>query len=108
MSAWYVFSAMGFYPFNPCGGEYVLGAPQVPSVKVSLRGDAEPRTLTIAAKGLSAERKYVRSAAFRPAGAPAAVPLGTAIHHADLVKGGELVFEMTDRPVRRGLHENAK
>ncbi len=108
MSAWYVFSAMGFYPFNPCGGEYVLGAPQVPSVKISLRGGAEPRTLTIAAKGLSAERKYVRSAAFRPAGAPEAVPLGTAIHHADLVKGGELVFEMTDRPVRRGVHENAK
>ena len=36
MSAWYLFSAMGFYPFNPCGGEYVLGAPQLPKVTIKL------------------------------------------------------------------------
>lgn len=36
MSAWYLFSAMGFYPVNPASGEYVLGAPQVPQVTLSL------------------------------------------------------------------------
>ena len=36
MSAWYLFSAMGFYPFNPCGGEYVIGAPQVPEARIRL------------------------------------------------------------------------
>lgn len=32
MSAWYVFTAMGFYPVNPVGGEYILGAPQLPKI----------------------------------------------------------------------------
>ena len=36
MSAWHLFSAMGFYPFNPCGGEYVIGAPQVPEARIHL------------------------------------------------------------------------
>ena len=36
MSAWYVFSAMGFYPVNPCGGEYILGAPQLPRITIEL------------------------------------------------------------------------
>ena len=43
MSAWYVFSAMGFYPFNPCGGEYILGAPQVPRVTIKLERRAGER-----------------------------------------------------------------
>jgi len=36
MSAWYIFSCLGFYPFNPCGGEFVLGAPQVPRAVIRL------------------------------------------------------------------------
>ena len=36
MSAWYVMSAMGFYPVNPCGGEYELGAPLFPEVRLHL------------------------------------------------------------------------
>ena len=95
MSAWYVFGALGFYPFNPCGGEYVLGAPQVPRVSLRL---ANGRTLSIVAKDLSAKNKYVKSAAYRAPGSPAARPLKTAILHEDLMRGGEIVFEMTDRP----------
>ena len=34
MSAWYIFSALGFYPFDPCGGEYVLGEPQFSEISV--------------------------------------------------------------------------
>ena len=86
MSAWYVFSALGFYPFNPCGGTYVLGAPQVPKAKISLPGG---RSLSVVAKGLSTENKYVKSAVFN------GKPVERAISHADIMAGGELVFEMT-------------
>ena len=86
MSAWYVFSALGFYPFNPCGGTYVLGAPQIPKATVSLAGG---KTLTVVANNLSFENKYVKSVTFN------GKPLDKTIEHADLMSGGELVFEMT-------------
>ena len=87
MSAWYVFSALGFYPFNPCGGTYVLGAPQIPKATVSLAGG---KTLTVVARNLSAENKYVKSVTFN------GKPLDKTIEHADLMSGGDLVFEMTN------------
>ncbi len=87
MSAWYLFSMMGFYPFNPCGGDYVIGAPQVEEVRLAL---PEGRTLTIRAKGLSEAAKYVKSVTLN--GKPIK---GGVLKHADLIKGGELVFEMT-------------
>ena len=85
MSAWYVFSAMGFYPFNPCGGDYVLGAPQVPKVVLNLPGG----TFTVVAKNLSKENKYVKSVTLN--GKPLE---GFILKHADVMAGGELVFEM--------------
>ena len=85
MSAWYVFSAMGFYPFNPCGGDYVLGAPQVPKVVLHLPGG----TFTVLAKNLSKENKYVKSVTLN--GKPLE---GFILKHADVMAGGELVFEM--------------
>lgn len=36
MSAWYAFSVLGFYPVNPCNGEYILGAPQIESAQIKL------------------------------------------------------------------------
>ena len=90
MSAWYVFSAMGFYPFNPCGGDYVLGAPQIPSVRISA---GNGRTFSVRADGLSEKNKYVKSVTLN--GKPVA---GFKIRYADIVAGGELVFEMSDRP----------
>lgn len=50
MSAWYMFSAMGFYPVNPVSGEYVFGAPQLPEFVLHL---ADGKTFTIKAEGLS-------------------------------------------------------
>lgn len=87
MSAWYLFSAMGFYPFNPCGGEYVIGAPQVPKVTLNL---ANGKTFTMTAKNLSMENKYVQSVILN--GKPVS---GFVLKHADVMAGGELVFEMT-------------
>ena len=88
MSAWYVFSAMGFYPFNPCGGEYVIGAPQLPRVTLNL---ANGKMFTMTAKGLSRKNKYVKSV--RLNGKPVK---NWKIHHSDIVRGGELIFEMID------------
>ena len=108
MSAWYVFAAMGFYPFNPCGGEYVIGAPQLPKVilylshkehkehkgKNSTRS-TRPNTFTVIAKNLSKENKYVKSVTLN--GKPVR---DWKIRHADIMRGGELVFEMTNNPKR--------
>jgi len=50
---------MGFYPFNPCGGEYVIGAPQVPQATLNL---ANGKTFTVTARNLSKSNKYVKTA----------------------------------------------
>ena len=98
MSAWYLFTALGFYPLNPCGGDYVIGAPQVPRAEIVLPGG---RRFVMTARGLSKACKYVRAVSFRPAGAASPRPLGGfLLKHSDVVNGGELVFDMTDRPPR--------
>ena len=95
MSAWYIFSAMGFYPFNPCGGEYVIGAPQVEKVTLSTRSSCSTRlnTFTVIARNISKENKYVKSVELN--GKPVA---DWKIRHSDIMRGGELVFEMSANP----------
>ncbi|MDE5837945.1 MAG: GH92 family glycosyl hydrolase, partial [Paramuribaculum sp.] len=56
MSAWYMFSAMGFYPVDPVSAQYVLGAPQMPGFKLHL---ADNKIFEIKAEGLSDKAKYV-------------------------------------------------
>ena len=87
MSAWHVFSVLGFYPFMPCGGEYVVGAPQLGKVTVRV-GE---KTLTVRANGISPTAKYVRSVALNGQAVD-----GFKLTHAQLAAGGELVFEMTE------------
>ena len=89
MSAWYLFSAMGFYPFNPCGGESVIGAPQVPKMTLNL---ANGKTFMMTAKNLSNENKYVKSVSLNGKSI-----VDWKIRHADIMNGGELVFEMITR-----------
>ena len=86
MSAWYIFSAMGFYPFNPCGGEYIIGAPQVACAKLKV----ESGEFKVVARNLSRENKYVKSVTLN--GKPIT---DWKIRHSDIMRGGELVFEMT-------------
>ena len=90
MSAWYLFSAMGFYPVNPAGGEYILGAPQIAKVVLTL---PDNKTFLIEAKGLSKENKYVKSVTLNGEAVE-----GLSIHHNDIMRGGTLVFTMTDQP----------
>lgn len=86
MSAWYIFSAMGFYPVDPVSGNYVLGAPQVNSLEITLPGN---KTFTMEARNLSKENKYVREILLNDK--PYA---NLSISHRDIMKGGKLVFEM--------------
>ncbi|GAB6007855.1 GH92 family glycosyl hydrolase [Dysgonomonas reticulitermitis] len=97
MSAWYLFSAMGFYPVNPAGGEYALGAPQVSKVVLTLPGN---KTFTMEAKGLSKENKYVKSVALN-----GKTVEGLSIHHKDIMDGGTLVFTMTDQPDNKDTNQ---
>ena len=90
MSAWYIFSAMGFYPFNPCNDGYVFGAPQIGKITLRLpRG----RTFTVEARNLSKENKYVQGITLNGKPFP-----GMKLEHADIMKGGTLVFEMGAAP----------
>jgi len=86
MSAWYMFSAMGFYPVNPVSGEYVFGAPQMPKFVFHLQ---DGKTFTVLAEGLSKEHKYVESITLN--GEPYTKNY---ITHEDIMKGGTLVYKM--------------
>lgn len=87
MSAWYVFSALGFYPADPVSGRYELGTPLYPEVTIHLPGG---NTFTLKASGVSREKCYVRSVKWN--GKPYDK---TYITHEQLLAGGVLEFEMT-------------
>jgi predicted alpha-1,2-mannosidase len=90
MSAWFVMSAMGFYPVTPGSGEYVVGSPLFERATIRLESG---RTFVVRANGASPAAVYVQSARLNGA------PLGRAVlDHAAVAAGGELVFEMGERP----------
>ncbi|HEU4472463.1 MAG TPA: GH92 family glycosyl hydrolase [Flavisolibacter sp.] len=111
-SAWYVFSALGFYPVCPGTSQYVLGTPLFRKTKLHFGNGKE---LVISAPGNGSERPYVQS-----------VKLNGLLHHKNwvdhynLLKGGSLDFSLsplpnkqrgTDRsafPYSFSLHENVK
>ena len=86
MSAWYMFTALGFYPLDPCGGDFVIGAPQLPGARIRL---GNGRTLKIAVRGFGSANSCVKSVTLD--GKPISDHV---LRHADIVRGGELVFEM--------------
>lgn len=88
MSAWYLFSAMGFYPMNPVSSELVFGAPQLPKVTLHL---ADGKTFAMEARNLSAENMYVDKIEWN--GQPYDQKF---ITYADIMGGGTLTFYMTD------------
>ncbi len=90
MSAWYVWSALGFYPVTPASLEYVIGAPQLGRAVIDVGGS---RTFTVVAEGLSARNLYIQSAALD--GRPYDKAF---VRHEDIVRGGTLRFVMGPRP----------
>lgn len=93
MSAWYLFSAMGFYPVCPGTDQYILGAPYLPYLRLQLPGG---KTFEIKAPGVSDKKRYVRS--IRLNGQPYTK---TYITHTDIIRGGTLEFEMSSTPNRK-------
>ena len=90
MSAWYVFSALGFYPVNPCSQTYDIGSPAMEKAVIQVN---DGNTFTITAKNFSEKNVYIRSVTLN--GQPLKKPF---IRHEDIINGGELEFEMGDRP----------
>ena len=90
MSAWYVFSAMGFYPVNPADGRYIIGSPLLDECTLKLAGNKEFRIRTIRK---SPEDIYIQS-----------VTLNGKKHkdffitHQDIMNGGTMVFKMGKKP----------
>lgn len=90
MSAWYVFSAMGFYPVNPADGRYIIGFPLLDECTLKLAGNKEFRIRTIRK---SPEDIYIQS-----------VTLNGKKHkdffitHQDIMNGGTMVFKMGKKP----------
>ncbi|SEN45040.1 alpha-1,2-mannosidase, putative [Sphingomonas gellani] len=93
-SAWFIMSALGFYPVDPVSATYVFGSPLFDRVEVAV---GHGRTLRITAEGNGAQNPYVQSVRWN--GRPYT---RNWISHADLVKGGELVFRMGPAPSRFG------
>lgn len=89
MSAWYIFSALGFYPVCPGSDEYFIGSPSVKSAKLDL---GNGKTLDINAKNQSAENVYVKSVSLN-----GQAIAGHKLSHKMLMQGGKLEFEMTDK-----------
>lgn len=93
MSAWLLFSAMGFYPVTPGSGQYVIGRPFTDRTTLNLEGG---RRFTIATDGLSGDHPYVQSVTLNGR------PLDRAwIGHDEIMAGGELRFVMGARPNTR-------
>lgn len=94
ISAWYVFSALGFYPVNPASGVYVFGSPLVEKATIQL----DPKfykggSFTVVAHNVSRQNGYIKSAKLN--GRTLDRPW---ITHAELVQGGTLEFEMDIQP----------
>lgn len=102
MSAWYLFSALGFYPVDPASATYVLGAPffdrielRLPSAYVGAPGVGEGsgQAITVVAAGASQGRKYVHG-----------VKIDNRQHHQIVLDhktirdGASIEFDMRDTP----------
>ena len=94
MSAWYVFSALGFYPVDPVSMEYVFGSPLIERAKIHLH---DGNTLRIIARNQGPENIFVEKILYN--GETVVTPT---ISHDKLMSGGTLEFFMTDKFEQEG------
>ena len=101
MSAWYVFSALGFYPVNPASDEYVVGSPMFEEVKIVLPagaatggepGSADEHELVISAPG-APTKPFVMSLKVDGVAVKKAL-----LTHSQIVTARKIEFEMADQP----------
>ena len=90
MSAWYIFTALGFYPVTPASDEYAIGRPFLPRAAIHL---SNGHTFTITASPMDAAHPYVGAVTLN------GKPLDRVyLRHADILAGGELHFTMQAEP----------
>jgi len=90
MSAWYIFSALGFYPVNPCDLKYQFGSPLVKEARVEI---SPGKFFTVKAPKASAENKYIREVSLN-----GRMLDRTYITWAEIIDGGTLEFIMGPSP----------
>lgn len=90
MSAWYIFSALGFYPVAPGSDVYVLGSPAIVEATINLENG---KTFKVKTQNQSDRNVYVQKIQLN--GKPLTT---TFIRHADIMQGGEIVFVMGSKP----------
>lgn len=98
-SAWYVFTALGFYPVCPGSNQYVLGAPYFPKAIITLENGKQ---IEIIAPKSSDENRYIRKMSYNGKSYTK-----NYLEHFDLLKGARLIFDMSDQPMKeRGIRES--
>jgi predicted alpha-1,2-mannosidase len=90
MSAWYIFSSLGFYPVTPGSSNYALGSPLIEEAIITLDNG---NTLTITAKNQSKENIYVKNVSIN-----GKTIENNTLSHKDIMNGGKLIFEMSNTP----------
>jgi len=99
MSAWYVFSAIGFYPVCPGSDQYAIGSPVVDQAVIHFENG---KAFTIKVLNNSKTNVYIASAKLNGADYP-----NSYLKYDDIIKGGTLEFTMTDKPAAAwGCTEN--
>ena len=90
MSAWYIFSSIGFYPVNPSDGIYVFGTPLATKTEMALSNGNKfsVQAIDLSSKNINIQKATLNGVDYS----------NSYIKHADLLKGGELVFYMGDKP----------
>ncbi|RAJ18194.1 GH92 family glycosyl hydrolase [Olleya aquimaris] len=90
MSAWYIFSSIGFYPVTPGSNQYIIGAPLFEKATFNLENGKQ---FTVSTENLSSKNIYIASAELN--GNPFNQSF---INHSDIINGGTLHFKMTNQP----------
>ncbi|MFY7672425.1 GH92 family glycosyl hydrolase [Tenacibaculum sp. MEBiC06402] len=97
MSAWYIFSSLGFYPVTPGSNQYIIGKPLFDKASINLENG---KIFTIQAKNLNNDNIYIKEAFLNGESLNR-----TYISHEEIINGGSLVFEMTNSPSDWGTKE---
>lgn len=93
MSAWYIFSTLGFYPVAPGSPQYALGSPAMRNAKIQLENG---KIFEVVVENQSEENVYVDKVILN--GEPLRTPF---INHSDIMQGGRLEFFMSGKPSKQ-------
>ena len=93
MSAWYIFSSLGFYPVFPASTEYVFGSPLFDKTTINL---ADGKSFKVETENNSAENIYIQQVELN-----GEIYTRKSIYHSDIMKGGELKFIMGNTPNKK-------